>query len=295
MDLSIVIPVYNEEEALPDLICELKRMKLTQFNKFEVIFVNDHSSDRSFEILSRFCATDSEQYRLLNSPINIGYGAAISYGVREARLDWILTMDSDGQHKIADIETLVKEIPQYDFVIGSRTGQDRSWRRNVGKVLVRKFAEFICGDKIPDLNSGFRLLRRSYFMSCNPFLPEGYSLSTTLTLFGLFDGLRVKFVPIPSYERVGGQSRVRYISDGIGVLLLITRIVTFFRPMKIFLFATVNLFSLGLLLLTVNLYVYHRISNGSVLLFIGGLLFFLLGLIAEQLAAIIRAQRIAGK
>lgn len=284
--LSIIIPAYNEEEAISHVLKELKNyLKETKYQN-EIIVVNDGSTDKTDKILKNI-----KNIKLINHPYNKGYGASIKTGVKNAQYDWVLFFDSDQQHRPEYIEDLLKYINQYDMVIGARTGYQGPLSRQPGKKLLNWVANYLVQQKIPDLNSGFRLIKKDLFLKFSHILPNGFSLSTTITLAFLKEALNVKYIPIEINKRVG-KSSVK-IHDGFNTIMLILRTIILFSPLRVFLPVSGLIFGLALLSLTLD--IIHtssfNIGDTTILLFIFSLFFFFFGLLADQISAIRREKR----
>src|SRR3989344_9297655 len=129
--ISIVVPVYNEENAIKDTLERLKKIG-PKLGTFEIIAVNDGSTDKTLSILKNISGI-----KVVNSPYNLGYGASLKKGIREAQGDWIAITDADGTYPIEDLPALNQYIPEYDMVVGSRTG------KNVHVPFFRKPAKWI--------------------------------------------------------------------------------------------------------------------------------------------------------
>ncbi len=281
--LSIIIPVYNEEEIISRVLGDLKN-ELGNLNlEYEIIAVNDGSSDKSKEILE-----DIREIKLINHPYNKGYGASLKTGARNAKFDWLLFFDGDGQHKQEYIKEFLKYTDEYDTIIGWRQGYQGPALRQPGKKLLRIVANYLAEKKIPDLNCGFRLLKKKLFLQYEHLFPNGFSLSTTSTLSFFKEGLNVKYVPITVDKRCG-KSSVK-ISDGIRTLMLIVRLIMLFSPLKIFLPVSAVGFVISIGWAVYDLINSHfwAISKSSGFLFVASLLIFLFGLLADQVAAIRR-------
>ena len=168
MKISIVIPVFNENESLPDLKVELDK-NLSAYPEWEVIFIDDGSSDGSTEYLADLCAQDSH-YKLIQFYRNYGKSAALSEGFKLADGDYIITMDADLQDDPAEIPNLVGKLEEgWDLVSG--------WKKirhdPIGKTLPSKLFNFITrvmtGIKIHDFNCGLKGYKKSVVKSIEVF------------------------------------------------------------------------------------------------------------------------------
>jgi glycosyltransferase involved in cell wall biosynthesis len=284
--LSIVVPARNEAQNLPALLSELEDAlaDLPQLTFREVLVVDDGSTDATGD-----CAFESGA-RVLRHPEGLGNGAAVKRGIREARGEWILLLDGDGQHPPAAVPAMVAMAERYDMVVGSRGGSGGSLHRNLANRIYNRLASYVSGRKIPDLTSGFRILRADIAKDLVYLLPNTFSYPTTLTMAMLRAGYAVGFTPITVRPRLG-KSHVRLIADGSRFFLIILRIATFFAPLRVFLPASLLVAFTG-----IGWYVYTyltegRFTNMATLLLGQATLLFALGLISEQVAAL-RFQRL---
>lgn len=284
MKFSIIIPVYNEEEAIGNTLKELKDYLRNKKYQAEIIVVNDGSIDQTEKILQEI-----EDIKIINQSNNRGYGASIKNGIKHAKFDWILLYDGDEQHKPEYIGKLIKYTKNYDMIIGARIGYQGPLIRQPGKKLLHWTANYLAQQKIPDLNSGFRLIKKDLFLRFLHILPNGFSLSTTITLAFLKENLNVKYTPIRINKRQG-KSTVK-IKDGLSALMLIIRTVILFSPLRIFLPISFFFLVLSFIVFLIDSFLYSKqpdISETTVLLFISSLLFFFFGLLADQISAIRR-------
>ncbi len=282
--LSIIIPVYNEEEAVKVVLAALKKEieRLSDF-EYEIIVVNDGSTDGSRKILEQI-----NDIKLLNHPYNNGYGASLKTGSREAKYDWLLFFDSDGQHRPEYIKEFIKYTGDYDMIAGVRQGYRGPLWRQPGKKILSIIANYLAERKIPDLNCGFRMMKKNYFLQYQHLFPNNFSLSTTSTLAFLKEGLNVKYVPITINKRYG-KSCLK-MSDGFKTIMLIVRLIMLFSPLKIFIPLALFGFFISFVWLIHDLAVYNfaLISKSIGFVFTASLLIFLFGLLADQVAAIRR-------
>ena len=284
MKFSIVIPTYNEEKAIKKVVADLKNYLTDKQYQTEIIIVNDGSIDQTKKILKK-----AENIKIIHHPYNKGYGASIKSGVKNAQYDWVLLYDGDGQHQPQYIEKLIKHNKNYDMIIGARIGYQGPIIRQPGKKLLHWVANYLVQQKIPDLNSGFRLIKKDLFLKFLHILPNGFSLSTTITLAFFKEDLNVKYIPIRINKRQG-KSSVK-MKDGLEALMLIFRTIILFSPLRIFLPASFLAFFLSILNFTLDLLFYSKelnISDTTLLLFVSSLIFFFFGLLADQISAIRR-------
>jgi len=284
---SIIMPVYNEQGTISHVLKELKNyLKENQYQS-EIIVINDGSTDQTNRILKSI-----KDIKLINHPYNKGYGASIKTGAKNARYDWLLFYDSDGQHQPQYIKKLIKYISDYDMIVGARAGYQGPLSRQPGKKLLNWLANYLFQQKIPDLNSGFRLIKKDPFLKFLHILPNGFSLSTTITLAFFKEALNVKYIPIKINKRQG-KSTVK-IQDGFKAIMLILRTIILFSPLRIFLPVSILIFGFALLSLALDIFLFSKglnIGDTTILLFIFSLFFFFFGLLADQISAIRREKR----
>ena len=253
--ISAIIPAYNEETGIEKVISELTAVLRKLDITFEIIVVNDGSTDRTGEILKDL------EVILLNHPVNRGYGASLKDGIKEARYDNILILDADGTYPQDAIPALIAKADRYDMVVGSRTGGSVAIppHRRFPKWLLKKMADYLVGMKIPDLNSGLRIFKKNTALKFFNILPNGFSFTTTITVALLSNNYRVKYIPI-NYNKRTGKSKFRPIQDTFNLLNLILRTSLYFNPLKIFI-----PFSLILFLLAVLVFIYSKFFTPQVM------------------------------
>ncbi|MBN1132101.1 MAG: glycosyltransferase family 2 protein [Bacteroidales bacterium] len=278
---SIIIPAYNEEEAIGSTLRKMTDLGLDR--KYEIIVVDDGSNDGTGSVAAEF------PVRLIRHHVNKGYGAALKTGIRNAQGDFIIFMDSDGQHTPDSIETIEKMLQDHDLVIGVRTGRSHQVQnRRLGKWLIRKVGEYLVEQKLPDYNSGYRGFRKELISSMLHMMPNGFSFSTTSTLAFIKEGYNIATFPVTVTERVGRKSNVRFFRDGSKTLLLLFRIIMLFNPLKVFFPASLTTFIAGLAFGIYGFIRFGRFANGAVVLITLGMFLFFIGLLADQISVMNR-------
>ena len=277
MSVSVVLPAKNESAALGLTIRGIRQV----LPEAEVIVVNDGSTDDTVEIAGIAGA------RVVSHPYSKGNGAAIKTGARAAAGEVIVFMDADGQHDPADIARLLSKLDEgHDMVVGARQkGSQASLGRGFANGLYNRLASWMTGHKVEDLTSGFRAVRASKFREFLYLLPNGFSYPTTSTMAFFRAGYSVAYIPIHAAKRIG-QSHIRLLRDGTRFLLIIFKIGTLFSPLKIF--APV---ALAMFLVASGWYGWTwahegRFTNMSALLYTGSVITFMMGLISEQITAL---------
>jgi len=272
--ISIIIPAYNEALTIGDLVLKTKEL----YPDVEVIVVNDGSVDDTAAI-----AKDAGAH-VYSHPYNIGNGAAIKSGIRIAGGDILVFMDGDNQHNPKDIAKLLRYIPDYDMVVGSRSNGDQaSFGRTFGNTAYNWLASYVAKFPIFDLTSGFRAIKADIARNFLYLLPNTYSYPSTLTLGVLRSGRSVKYMPINVLKRTTGKSEISPFKDGVRFLMIIIKICTLYSPLRVFLPVSFGLFVLGFSYYLFTYVYYGRFSNMSLLLFTTSIIIFMMGLVSEQI------------
>jgi glycosyltransferase involved in cell wall biosynthesis len=278
MKVSVVIPAYNEEPVIRQVVMQIKQVLNNCGYPYEILVIDDGSTDNTAEEATLGGAV------ALRRPYNIGNGAAVKHGIRHASGDVILLMDGDGQHNPADIPRLLSEIDRYEMIVGARTSEsDTELHRDLANGLYNRLASYVVGYQVKDLTSGFRAIQAQVAKKIVYLLPNGYSYPSTSTVVLFRSGYSVKYVPIKTAARVG-QSKIRLLRDGLGFLLILLRIAVLFVPMRIFLPLSAVIFLPGFF------YAIYRLALGRswtlpiVISITVGLLIFALGLISAQIS-----------
>ncbi|MCY2995549.1 MAG: glycosyltransferase family 2 protein [Planctomycetota bacterium] len=262
--LTVVIPVFNEEEAIEGTLHRVINV-LREFGwQYEVIVVNDGSTDRTASLLRHALARGD--VRIIEHPSNTGYGAALKTGVRYARFPWIAIVDADGTYPLEQLPHLGKFIRDADMVVGARFGAQTQPRgvRGIARNLLRGFAQWLTHRKIPDLNSGLRIFRRDVAERFLRILPDGFSFTSTITLAMLTQGYRVHFEPIRYYQRIG-RSKIRPVRDTFNFFRLIVRTSIYFAPLRVFMPVAMVFFTVFLAMLSWDVFVSRNLTEHTLI------------------------------
>ena len=274
--VSVVIPAYNEEQVIGTILDQLLAMSEID----EIIVVDDGSSDNMAQVVRAYA---DKGVILEHHPYNIGNGAAVKTGIRKASGDVIVLMDGDGQHPPAEIPKMLTYMDEYAMVVGARSqGTVSAWQRNIANKVFNQYASYLIGYSVPDLTSGFRVVKADIVRSFLYLFPNKYSYPTTITVSMFRNGFPVKYHPFASPARVG-MSGIKPLRDGFRFLMILTRLAVFFVPFKLFLPVSAMLFFPGMVYTILLLVERHQFSGFGGLITILGVLVFLLGLIAEQI------------
>lgn len=286
LDVSIVLPVYNEKGHLHQEIDRIRAaMDASEFT-YEMIVVDDGSNDGSGDALREI-----DGIRLIQFLTNRGSGSARKFGTRAARGRVVVWTDVDMSYPNDLIPELVRELEGYDQVVGARTSEEGTHKlfRVPAKWAIRKLASFLVQTDIPDLNSGMRAFRRDVALQYVSQLPPGFSCVTTITMTFLAHGYTVKYWPI-EYSTRAGKSKFHWWSDTRRYFLQVIRMTLSFDPFRVFL-------PIGflLLLLATGKLVYDvieydwKVAINTLLLFLTSFIVFVVGMLADLIGRATRA------
>jgi len=274
--VSVVIPAYNEESKIGEVLDKL--MAVIGQNG-EIIVVDDGSSDRTAEIAKK------SGVGLIQNERNKGYGASLKEGIRRAQYNLIAITDADGTYPVERILEFVNLIGDYDMVVGARTGNHVKVPliRRPAKWFLNKYANYLVRGKIPDLNSGLRVFKKDVFEKFQNLLPDGFSFTTTITLAFLSNNYRVRYISIDYFERKG-KSKIRPIRDTINFFSLVTRTALYFNPLRVFMPISLSFLTVGFILLAYEIFVAQDITDKTMILFLWGMQFGIMGLLADMIS-----------
>jgi glycosyltransferase involved in cell wall biosynthesis len=287
--ITIIIPAYNEQFGITRQVESIQSVMSQVTYDYEIIIVDDGSSDETKQAALR---TGS---RVIVHPENRGYGAALKTGILAAKNNIIVIIDADGTYPCTEIPSLVQKLASADMVVGSRTGDNVkvNWIRQPAKWLLRKLAERIAEQVIPDLNSGLRVFRKDCAIQYFAILSNRFSFTTTITLAYLADGYRVIYHPINYYPRIGKSKIIAW--HFMDFMALILRMSMMFNPLKIFVPLALFFGGLGGLKMFYDVFALFArspvqgwrillepvLSTSAVLLLFVGLQFLMIGMVAD--------------
>jgi dolichol-phosphate mannosyltransferase len=202
IDISIVAPVYNEEENLPILTSQLFEVLEPLGKTYEIIFVDDGSRDRSRQII-REMASNRPQVRLLGFRTNCGETAAGAAGLKEARGDIVITIDADLQNDPKDIPAMLEYLKEYDMVTGWRQKREDSWVKRRTSKIANRIRNGLSGESIQDSGCTFRAYRRECLQNLKLYKGMHRFMPTLVKM----EGFRVIEVPIVHHPRQFGVSK----------------------------------------------------------------------------------------
>ncbi len=273
MDLTVIVPVHNEEEALRPFDAAMRAAMETGGVRGRILYVNDGSTDGSGKVLEELRA------EVITLDLNRGYGAAIKTGIMHAETEYLAIIDADGTYLAEDIPRLFKEMKTCDMVVGRRPRE--KGLRLLAKGFLQAIASYAVDYPIPDINSGLRIFTRKLAKDLFRLLPNGFSLTSTITLGALYTPYRVRYIPI-EYRLRTGRSKIKKVRALFNFTMLILRTIVLFNPLKFFLPASMVLGAMGMGFLVRDL-IARDIAQGSILLLVNALILFAIGLLAEAI------------
>ncbi len=277
-DITIIIPAMNEESTIERLLVALQNTLKDVNDSYEIIVVDDGSTDNTSAIAGNVPGTT-----VIRHPYNKGNGASVKTGIQEANGEKLVVIDADGQHDPKHIIEMIRLLDEYDLVVGARDSFGVG-RRGIGNVMVSKLASYISGINIPDLTSGYRAFKKDKILEFIHLFPNGFSLPSTSTLAFATSGYNVRFIPIKAHVRQGGKSSIKVAKDGTKFLVLIMRMISLFKPLKIFAPTSIVLTLIGMLWTLKTISYTNQVTPAGAMMFLGGIFVFLFGLLADQVA-----------
>jgi glycosyltransferase involved in cell wall biosynthesis len=278
--LSILIPVFNEAHTIRQVAESLRDAFGDYANPIEIIIINDGSTDSFSKI-----EIDDVCDHLIEHRRNQGYGAALISGLKAAKFKTCAIIDADGTYPAEQLPQLLEiyNNKNVKMVIGSRTGSivEVPFLRRSAKFVLKKLADFLAGERIPELNSGFRIFDRDIALEFESLYPKGFSFSTTITLAFICNDHHVEFEPINYFRRRGSRSKIRPFRDTKNILLTILRTIMYFDPLKVLFPFSVLLGFSAILVLFVGLIVGHILDSTIAILALSSLQILAMGLLAD--------------
>ncbi|GLW05380.1 glycosyl transferase [Microtetraspora sp. NBRC 13810] len=283
--VTIVLPCYNEQDHVLDEVERICRAMDGSGYTYELLAVDDCSSDQTLAKL-REAEPLYPQMRVRAFHRNGGSGTVRRIGTHEARGEIVVWTDADMTYpneRIPELVRILEKDDSIDQVVGARTSEQGSHKflRVPAKWFIRKVAERLAGQSIPDLNSGLRAFRRSVSLPYLRLLPPGFSCVTTITLAFLSNQHDVYYLPI-DYSKRAGKSKFGFISDAYRYILQVLRMVMYFNPLKVLMPPALWLVGIGLGKGVVDVVRYgFYLTSNTIVIFLSGLLIGSLALLAD--------------
>ena len=278
--VSIVLPVYNEENAIGKVIDDIHyAMQHTPYD-YEVLVVDDHSTDGSVEIAK------SKHARVIQRTVQGGSGASRRTGILHAQGEIIVMLDADGSYEASDIPRLLDYFPEYDQVNGARTSEQGTLKflRTPTKWFIRQLACYLTKTTIPDLNTGLKAFKKDVMLRYLWVLPDGFSCVTTMSLAFLANGYAVKYIPTAYHKRIG-KSKFHPFKDTAAYLNTVVRMIMYFKPLRVIMPVVGVLFLLGIVKSSLSFIYTRTLQESDILIFLTVIVLTALGLIADLIVA----------
>ena len=283
--VTIVLPCFNEEAHL---LLELQRITRAMDESgysYELLAVDDASTDGTLKVLQD-AELEFPHLRVIAFRRNGGAGTVRRIGSQMATGDIVVWTDADMTYPNELIPELVRRLdedPSIDQVVGARSSEEGSHKllRVPAKWFIRKIAEKLVGERIPDLNSGLRAMRRQVALPYLRLLPPGFSCVTTITLAFLSNQHDISYMPI-AYAKRAGKSKFKFVKDAYRYILQVLRMVMYFNPLKVLMPPALWLVGIGAVKAVYDL-VDHpfRFAINTVLIVLTGLIIGSLALLAD--------------
>ena len=277
-NISIIVPIYNEELSINSLYHEIKSVALDAFNEYEIIFIDDGSNDTSYDIINHLSLNNSN---IISIQLNRNYGKsdALNEGFKLAQYEYVATLDGDLQDDPKELINLINILEEgWDCVSGWKKNRKDPYSKTIPSFLFNKFINFFSGLKLHDLNCGIKVYRKDALQSLNIY--GGLHRYIPLLLFN--NGYRVTESIVNHRSRKHGQTKYgksRFF-HGIFDFLTIYFLKKYFnKPM--YFFGSIG-FLLSFIGLLINLYLsilwFQGIYIGSRPLFFLGILLIVVGI-----------------
>ncbi|MEV4294977.1 glycosyltransferase family 2 protein [Microbispora rosea] len=283
--VTIVLPCYNEQDHVIDEVERICAAMDASGYSYELLAVDDCSTDETLARLQE-AAPGFPHMRIRAFHRNGGSGTVRRIGSQEARGEIVVWTDADMSYpneRIPELVQILEKDPTIDQVVGARTTEEGSHKvlRVPAKWFIRKVAERLAGQKIPDLNSGLRAFRKSVAKPYLRLLPPGFSCVTTITLAFMSNQHDVYYLPI-EYAKRAGKSKFNFVSDAYRYILQVLRMVMYFNPLKVLMPPALWLVGIGFVkgLYDVVRYGFYLTSN-AIVIFISGMLIGAVALLAD--------------
>lgn len=207
MKYSVIIPLKNEEDNIVELIDELEPIMHKMKAPWELICIDDGSTDKTLKVLSDI-AKSKPYLRILAFDRNYGQSSAFDAGFKHARGEWVITLDGDRQNDPADIPKLIAMTPDHDLVCGHRVNRRDPWHKKITSKLANFVRGRLCGDQVNDTGCSLKLYRTEslrkikMYQGMHRFLPALFKI----------EGYKVCEVPVNHRERIKGKTKYSFFN-----------------------------------------------------------------------------------
>ncbi|MCW2862875.1 MAG: glycosyl transferase family 2 [Actinoallomurus sp.] len=283
--VTIVLPCYNEQDHVIDEVERICKAMDASGHTYELLAVDDYSTDGTLARLEE-SAPNFPNMQVIPFHRNGGSGTVRRIGSQQANGDIVVWTDADMTYpneRIPELVDILDTDPSVDQVVGARTTEEGTHKllRVPAKWFIRKTAERLAGQKIPDLNSGLRAFRKDVAEPYLKLLPPGFSCVTTITLAFLSNQHDIRYVPIDYYKRAG-SSKFHFVHDAYRYILQVLRMVMYFNPLKVLMPPALFLLGLGVAKGVYDMVAHPlRFANNTVMIFVTGMIIASLALLAD--------------
>jgi glycosyltransferase involved in cell wall biosynthesis len=283
--VTIVLPCYNEQDHVIDEVERICKAMDASGHTYELLAVDDFSTDGTLARLEE-AAPHFPNMQVVPFHRNGGSGTVRRIGSQQAKGDIVVWTDADMTYpndRIPELVDILDTDPSVDQVVGARTTEEGTHKllRVPAKWFIRKTAERLAGQKIPDLNSGLRAFRKDVAEPYLKLLPPGFSCVTTITLAFLSNQHDIRYVPI-DYAKRAGSSKFHFVHDAYRYILQVLRMVMYFNPLKVLMPPALWLIGLGIAKGVFDMVVHPvRFANNTVMIFVTGLIIGSMALLAD--------------
>ncbi len=203
-NLSVILPAYNEAGNIETVISKAIPVLHNFAEEYEIIVVNDGSTDSTQELLNRL-VKNNPHLRAIHHPQNQGYGSAIRSGLKESRLDYIFITDSDGQFDFNELPEIYSNLAKADFLIGYRLQRQDSLMRKVNTYCWNTLCQTLFKTGVRDVDCAFKLFKRPVLDSLQ-LKASGAMISTELVIKSRKAGFKILEIGVHHYPRLSGKS-----------------------------------------------------------------------------------------
>jgi glycosyltransferase involved in cell wall biosynthesis len=282
LDVSVVIPAYNEEKAIGPVLDDIRRVMDAARDatgrpyRYEIIVVDDASTDQTAEICR------ARNVEVIRHADNVGSGGSRKTGIDRARGGIVVMTDADGTYPAEAIPYLLAKFPEYDQVVGARQSEKGTLRplRSLAKASIKAMASYLVGKPIPDLNSGLRAFKKEIMQRYTYLMPDGFSCVSTMSLAFLANKHRVGYVPIAYFPRVG-KSKFHPVRDTYRYILTVIRVVSYFNPLHVFIPAAMLLIGFGILKSIFDFFWTRTVQESDIIAILAGFIIGAIGILAD--------------
>jgi len=226
--ISIIIPALNEEKSIEKVIDAIRE----KMPSAEIIVVDDGSSDKTAE------KAYNKGVKVIKHMYNLGYGAALKTGIKNANGEIVAFLDADGTYPPIVIPDMVRKLNEgYDLVVGNRLKFKgnfiaNSIIRKIGNEIFAFVISFYSKKNVGDCGSGLRVFKKEKLEKIIPCLPDGLNFTPAMTIHCLFNNIKYLEIPIPYFKRVG-KSKLKVLRDGIRFIITIYREIDVYKPFNV--------------------------------------------------------------